>query len=314
MEILLYWIGLAAVAVVALTGVLDAGRKQMDIVGAVMVGCVTALGGGTVRDLLLDRKVFWIADQTYLIVTVATTLVVFFAVRGRRLPMRLFLIPDAIGLALFTIAGTQIALGLDAPWLVASLLGVITGVLGGVLRDVLCNDVPLIFVRASGINDFPDLAGKNVVTTAGTTSERLIRKMNDEKNMGMNIISAKDHGESFLTLETGRAVAFMMDDALLYGEMAKAKRPGDWAVVGKAQSKEACLRLHAAQGRPGLQEGGRRGADQGDDLWRSREDLRQVVHEPDSAQGPESRHAALRRDEGTVQGAQRQGFRIRRRG
>ena len=147
MEILLYWIGMAAVAVVALTGVLDAGRKQMDIVGAVMVGCVTALGGGTVRDLLLDRKVFWIADQTYLIVTVATTLVVFFAVRGRRLPMRLFLIPDAIGLALFTIAGTQIALGLDAPWLVASLLGVIAGVVGGVLRDVLCNDVPLIFVR-----------------------------------------------------------------------------------------------------------------------------------------------------------------------
>jgi glutamate/aspartate transport system substrate-binding protein len=57
--------------------------------------------------------------------------------------------------------------------------------------------------------------------------------------MGMNIISAKDHGESFLTLETGRAVAFMMDDALLYGEMAKAKKPGDWAVVGTAQSKEA---------------------------------------------------------------------------
>ena len=93
--------------------------------------------------------------------------------------------------------------------------------------------------KNSGINDFPDLAGKNVVTTAGTTSERLLKKMNEDKKMGMNVISAKDHGESFLTLETGRAVAFMMDDALLYGEMAKAKRPGDWAVVGTAQSKEA---------------------------------------------------------------------------
>ncbi|MDQ5916170.1 MAG: glutamate/aspartate transport system substrate-binding protein [Pseudomonadota bacterium] len=93
--------------------------------------------------------------------------------------------------------------------------------------------------KDSGIKDFGDLAGKNVVTTAGTTSERLLRKMNEDKAMKMNIISAKDHGESFLTLETGRAVAFMMDDALLYGEIAKAKKPGDWAVVGTAQSKEA---------------------------------------------------------------------------
>ncbi|MRD74063.1 glutamate/aspartate ABC transporter substrate-binding protein [Rhodocyclus tenuis] len=93
--------------------------------------------------------------------------------------------------------------------------------------------------KDSGIKDFADLAGKNVVTTAGTTSERLLRKMNEDKKMGMNIISAKDHGESFLTLETGRAVAFMMDDALLYGEMAKARRPGDWVVTGTPQSFEA---------------------------------------------------------------------------
>lgn len=97
----------------------------------------------------------------------------------------------------------------------------------------------LMTKKDSGIKDFPDLVGKNVVTTAGTTSERLIRKMNEDKQMKMNVISAKDHGESFLTLETGRAVAFMMDDALLYGEMAKAKKPGDWTVVGTAQSKEA---------------------------------------------------------------------------
>ncbi len=97
----------------------------------------------------------------------------------------------------------------------------------------------LLTKKSSAIKDFPDLAGKNVVTTAGTTSERLIRKMNEEKNMKMNIISAKDHGESFLTLESGRAVAFMMDDALLAGEMAKARRPGDWHIVGTAQSREA---------------------------------------------------------------------------
>ncbi len=97
----------------------------------------------------------------------------------------------------------------------------------------------LLVKKDSGIKDFPDLAGKNVVTTAGTTSERLLRKMNEDKKMGMNIISAKDHGESFLTLESGRAVAFMMDDALLAGEMAKARNPADWQIVGTPQSREA---------------------------------------------------------------------------
>jgi glutamate/aspartate transport system substrate-binding protein len=97
----------------------------------------------------------------------------------------------------------------------------------------------LLTKKNSGINDFPDLKGKNVVTTAGTTSEKLIRAMNDEKKMGMNIISAKDHGESFLTLQSGRAVAFMMDDALLAGERAKARNPNDWVIVGTPQSKEA---------------------------------------------------------------------------
>ena len=93
--------------------------------------------------------------------------------------------------------------------------------------------------KDAGIKDFAELGGKNAVTTAGTTSERLLRKMNEDKKMGMNIISAKDHGEAFLTLETGRAVGFMMDDALLYGEMAKAKRASDWVVVGTPQSYEA---------------------------------------------------------------------------
>lgn len=147
MRDLLYWVGMAAVAVSALTGVLDAGRQKMDLVGVVMVGCATALGGGTMRDLLLDRPVFWISDQTYLVVALATTVLTFFAVRGLRLPPRLFLVPDAVGLALFTIVGTQVALEWQAPWLVATLLGVITGVIGGVLRDVLCNQVPLVFVR-----------------------------------------------------------------------------------------------------------------------------------------------------------------------
>jgi glutamate/aspartate transport system substrate-binding protein len=97
----------------------------------------------------------------------------------------------------------------------------------------------LMTKKDSGVKDFADLKGKTVVTTAGTTSERLLRKMNQDKNMGMNIISAKDHGESFMTLSTGRAVAFMMDDALLAGERAKSNNPGDFVIVGQPQSREA---------------------------------------------------------------------------
>jgi len=97
----------------------------------------------------------------------------------------------------------------------------------------------LLVKKDSGIKDFPDLKEKNVVVTAGTTSERLIREMNEKNNMGMNIISAKDHGESFLTLQSGRAVAFMLDDALLAGERAKARKPDDFIIVGTPQSKEA---------------------------------------------------------------------------
>lgn len=96
----------------------------------------------------------------------------------------------------------------------------------------------LLSKKDSSYKDFDDLKGKNVVTTAGTTSERILKAMNADKQMGMNVISAKDHGESFQMLETGRAVAFMMDDALLAGEMAKAKKPTDWAVTGTPQSYE----------------------------------------------------------------------------
>jgi len=97
----------------------------------------------------------------------------------------------------------------------------------------------LLVNKDSGIKDFPDLKGKNVVVTAGTTSERVIREMNEKQGLKMNIISAKDHGESFLTLQSGRAAAFMLDDALLAGERAKAKKPTDWVIVGTPQSKEA---------------------------------------------------------------------------
>ncbi|MXN75069.1 glutamate/aspartate ABC transporter substrate-binding protein [Burkholderia sp. 4701] len=91
----------------------------------------------------------------------------------------------------------------------------------------------------AGIRDFPDLAGKTVVTNQGTTSERLLRKMNEEKKMNMQIISAKDYGEGRLTLESGRAAAYMMDDVLLAGVRQLAAKPADWTIVGTPQSSEA---------------------------------------------------------------------------
>ncbi len=146
MEELLYWVGIAAVAVNAITGVLESERKAMDLAGAVIVALATALGGGTLRDVLLDRQVFWIADQTYLATGIAIAVATFFWARRRTISATTFLLPDAVGLALFSVIGTQAALQWHAPWLVASLMGVITGVFGGVLRDVFCNQVPLVFL------------------------------------------------------------------------------------------------------------------------------------------------------------------------
>jgi uncharacterized membrane protein YeiH len=142
---LIYWTGMAAVAVSAITGVLEAGRKPIDLFGMTLVALASALGGGTIRDVLLDRPVFWLEDQAYLVCALAAGVATFALVRLVRLPVNVFLVPDAIGLALFTIVGTQIGIVWGVPWLAASVLGVITGVVGGVLRDMLCNEVPLVF-------------------------------------------------------------------------------------------------------------------------------------------------------------------------
>nr|WP_057929591.1 glutamate/aspartate ABC transporter substrate-binding protein [Burkholderia ambifaria] len=97
----------------------------------------------------------------------------------------------------------------------------------------------LLTRKNSGIKNFSDLTGKNIVTTAGTTSEKILREMNYKNNLHMNVISAKDHSESFMTLESGRATAFMMDDALLYGQLARSTNAGNYEIVGKPQSFEA---------------------------------------------------------------------------
>lgn len=97
----------------------------------------------------------------------------------------------------------------------------------------------LLTRKDSGIHDFPDLAGKTVLTNQSTTSERILRRMNQEKHMGMRIISAKDYGDGRAILESGRAVAYMMDDVLLAGTRSLTAKPSDWVIVGTPQSSEA---------------------------------------------------------------------------
>jgi uncharacterized membrane protein YeiH len=144
--VLLHALYLVAIVVEAMTAALAAGRRAMDWVGVCLLGSVTALGGGSMRDILLGHyPLSWVAHPHYLLVTAGAAL---FTIAIARIVDRLravFLVLDAIGLALFTVIGCNVALGLDLPFLIVIMSGMITGCIGGVLRDVLCNDVPLLF-------------------------------------------------------------------------------------------------------------------------------------------------------------------------
>lgn len=141
----LYWITLIAVIVSSASGVLKAGFKQFDLFGVIIIAIATGLGGGSLRDVLLDREVFWIRDQIFFIVSLLSAIVMFITARLVVIPPRFFLIPDAAGLATFGIAGTLVSLMVGAPWLVASFMGVMTGTMGGIFRDILCNEPPVVF-------------------------------------------------------------------------------------------------------------------------------------------------------------------------
>jgi len=136
--------------VFAISGVLAAGRKHLDWLGVAVIAVVTAIGGGTLRDVLLDRNpIFWIADPTYLTVILAATAFTLFYVRLRIPNPRALLVADALGVAFFTIGGVQIAQQTGLSGLIAILMGTITGVAGGVARDVLCAEIPLILRRGN---------------------------------------------------------------------------------------------------------------------------------------------------------------------
>jgi uncharacterized membrane protein YeiH len=148
MNDLLYWLDIFGTIVFALSGALMAGRYKLDPFGVVVLASVTAVGGGTIRDVILQAPVFWVVQPIYLYVVLTTALLTIVLIRQPKLiPKRFLLIADALGLALFAVLGTQKSLALGSPLPVAIVMGMITGVAGGMIRDVLCNVIPMILQK-----------------------------------------------------------------------------------------------------------------------------------------------------------------------
>jgi uncharacterized membrane protein YeiH len=145
-DIVLHVLWLVALPAEAMTAALAAGRRSMDWVGVCMLGCITALGGGTIRDLLLGHyPLVWVQHPSYLALTAVAAFVTILIARLVHRLHTAFLVLDAIGLVVFTMAGCDVAWQMNASMPIVIVSGMITGCAGGVLRDILCNDVPLLF-------------------------------------------------------------------------------------------------------------------------------------------------------------------------
>jgi uncharacterized membrane protein YeiH len=142
----LHFLLFVALAAQAMTAALAAGRRSMDWAGVCMLGAITALGGGTIRDVLLGHyPLVWVAQPSYLAITAIAAFVTILISRAVHRLNVAFLVLDAIGLVVFTMAGCDVARQMDASLPIVIVSGMITGCAGGVLRDILCNDVPLLF-------------------------------------------------------------------------------------------------------------------------------------------------------------------------
>ncbi|MDX1539181.1 trimeric intracellular cation channel family protein [Arsukibacterium sp.] len=140
------WFDLLGVAVFAVSGTLAAWRNQMDGFGVIVLASVTAIGGGTLRDLILDVPVIWINNNSYFYAIFIAAVTTILLVRNRlTIPHNTLQLFDALGLAFFVIMGTQKALDHGTSAMVAILLGTMSGVCGGMIRDVLCRDIPMVF-------------------------------------------------------------------------------------------------------------------------------------------------------------------------
>jgi uncharacterized membrane protein YeiH len=142
----LHFLSLVALAAQAMTAALAAGRRSMDWLGVCFLGCITALGGGTLRDLFLGHyPLAWVQNPFYLALTGAAAFITILVARLVHRLSTAFIVLDAIGLVVFTMAGCDVAWQMDASLPIVIVSGMVTGCAGGVLRDILCNDVPLLF-------------------------------------------------------------------------------------------------------------------------------------------------------------------------
>lgn len=162
---LLRFLDVAGVAVFAISGALAAMRKELDLIGVLVIALVTAVGGGTLRDLLIDRPVFWISDPTYVAVIIAASAATIVYVRFREPPDRALSIADALGLGFFTISGAKIAEQAGLPPLIVVVMATITGIFGGILRDVLSAEVPMV-MRNNTLYATAAIAGASVYVLA----------------------------------------------------------------------------------------------------------------------------------------------------
>lgn len=145
MQAWLHWIDLLGVAVFAISGTLMAYQKHMDGFGVVVLASVTAIGGGTLRDMILNQPVFWVQSPDFLYaILVAAILTIIWLRFSHRFPLRYLLFADAVGLAFFNIMGLQKALNLGVTPFIAVVMGTMTGVFGGLIRDVICREIPLV--------------------------------------------------------------------------------------------------------------------------------------------------------------------------
>jgi uncharacterized membrane protein YeiH len=143
-----YYVEHTATVVAAIAGALAAKGKQVDLFGVIVLALASALGGGTVRDVILDaRPVFWVADSSFVITSTVGALVAFVFARYGHLSEKPLLYADAFGLALFTVVGVEKSLRLGVSPTIAVVMGVVTGVAGGMLRDVLTGEIPFVFRR-----------------------------------------------------------------------------------------------------------------------------------------------------------------------
>ena len=147
---LLRVLDLVGVAVFAVSGAIAAGRRGLDLLGVLVLGLVTAIGGGTIRDVLLDRHpIFWLADPAYILTIAAGALATVAYTRWRPPPETALQVADALGLALFSVAGAQIAERAGLPAVGGVVLGTVTGSAGGAVRDILCAEVPMVLRRGN---------------------------------------------------------------------------------------------------------------------------------------------------------------------